>query len=97
MPEPGKMMTPIGRVSSSLSLRLNGAALAWRAQSGLKTTCWTLRVSAQQAAMRSVPLPHHSPRATVIVLIPLPVRPLSSGTNGDGARNPRATVRIQDP
>ena len=35
MPLPGKTMTPIGKVSSSLSLRLNGAALAWRAQSGL--------------------------------------------------------------
>ncbi len=38
-------MTPIGRRSSIWSLRLNGAALAWRAQSGLKTICGTLRGS----------------------------------------------------
>src|SRR5262245_23978415 len=35
---------------------LNGAALACRFQSGLKTTCVTLWLSAQQAAMRSAPL-----------------------------------------
>ena len=28
IPEPGNTMTPIGRISSILSLRLNGAALA---------------------------------------------------------------------
>jgi hypothetical protein len=37
-------------------LRRNGAALAWRVQSGLKAICGTLRLSAQQAAMRSAPL-----------------------------------------
>src|ERR1700676_714092 len=56
MPEPGNTMTPIGRTSRIRSLRLNGAALAWRVQSGLKTICGTLRVSAQQAAIRSAPL-----------------------------------------
>ena len=56
MPEPGNTMTPIGRTSRIRSLRLNGAALACRFQSGLKTTCVTLRLSAQQAAMRSAPL-----------------------------------------
>lgn len=34
-PEPGKTTTPIGTASSSASLRLNGAALACRCQSGL--------------------------------------------------------------
>jgi hypothetical protein len=43
MPEPGKAMTPAGRVSSIWSLRLNGAALRWRIQSGLKAICATLR------------------------------------------------------
>ena len=36
MPEPGKTMTPMGRTSSIWSLRLKGAALRWRFQSGLK-------------------------------------------------------------
>ena len=48
-------MTPIGRTSSIWSLRLKGAALACRVQSGLKAICGTLRVSAQRAAMRSAP------------------------------------------
>ena len=56
MPEPGNTINPIGRTSRIRSLRLNGAALACRFQSGLKTTCVTLRLSAQQAAMRSAPL-----------------------------------------
>src|SRR5262249_25779863 len=56
MPEPGKTMTPIGSTSRIWSLRLKGAALAWRAQSGLNTTCGTLRWSARRAAMRSAPL-----------------------------------------
>ena len=55
MPEPGQTMTPIGRISSMRSLRLNGAALPWRDHSGLKTICGVLRLSAQQAAMRSAP------------------------------------------
>ena len=55
MPVPGKTMTPIGSTSSIWSLRLNGAALACRVQSGLKAICGTLRLSAQQAAMRSAP------------------------------------------
>ena len=55
MPEPGKTMTPIGRTSSIWSLRLKGAALACLVQSGLKAICGTLRLSAQQAAMRSAP------------------------------------------
>src|ERR1700722_1668538 len=55
MPEPGQTMTPIGRISSIRSLRLNGAALPWRVHSGLKTICGALRLSAQQAAMRSAP------------------------------------------
>src|SRR3954469_5007947 len=56
MPEPGTSRTPIGRASSIWSLRLNGAAFLCRAQSGLKATCGTRRLSAQQAAMRSAPL-----------------------------------------
>src|SRR3984893_8072895 len=48
MPEPGNTMTPTGRTSRIRSLRLNGAALAWRVQSGLKTICGTWRESAQQ-------------------------------------------------
>ena len=36
MPEPGNTMTPIGITASIWSLRRNGAALAWRVQSGLK-------------------------------------------------------------
>src|SRR5713101_2255077 len=55
MPEPGNTSTPIGRTSSISSLRLNGAALAWRVQSGLKAICGTLRVLAHEAAMRSAP------------------------------------------
>ena len=55
MPEPGKATTPTDSASSILSLRLNGAALRCRVQFGLKTTCGTLRLSAQQAAMRSAP------------------------------------------
>ena len=39
MPEPGKTMTPIGRTSRIWSLRLKGAALAWRVQSGLNGIC----------------------------------------------------------
>lgn len=35
MPVPGNTMMPIGKASSIASLRLNGAALAWRVQSGL--------------------------------------------------------------
>ena len=46
-----EMRTPIGRVSSIASLRLNGAALACFVQSGLNTICGTLRLSAQLAAM----------------------------------------------
>ena len=38
MPEPGKTMTLIGRMSSLSPLRLKGAALRWRFQSGLKAT-----------------------------------------------------------
>ena len=38
-----------------MSLRLKGAALACLVQSGLKAICGTLRLSAQQAAMRSAP------------------------------------------
>jgi len=34
----------------------NGAALAWRVQSGLKAICVTLRALAKAAAMRSAPL-----------------------------------------
>src|SRR3546814_1482992 len=55
MPEPGKAMTPIGITSSIASLRLKGAAFWWRAQSGLKTTCWTPRLSAHLAAISSAP------------------------------------------
>lgn len=55
MPEPGKAMSPIGRTASIWSLRLKGAALAWRVQSGLNAICGTLRWSAQRAAMRSAP------------------------------------------
>ena len=55
MPEPGNTTTPIGSASSIRSLRLKGAALLCRVQSGLKRTCGTLRLSAQQAAMRSAP------------------------------------------
>lgn len=54
-PEPGNTTTPIGRTSSNWWLRLNGAALAWRVKSGLKATCGTFRLSAQQAAIRSAP------------------------------------------
>jgi hypothetical protein len=43
IPVPGKCMTPIGSSSSMASLRLKGAALAWRVQSGLKAICVTLR------------------------------------------------------
>jgi hypothetical protein len=43
MPVPGATSTPIGNTSSMASFRLNGAALAWRAQSGLKAICGTLR------------------------------------------------------
>jgi hypothetical protein len=42
MPVPGATCTPIGNTSSMASFRLNGAALAWRAQSGLKAICGTL-------------------------------------------------------
>lgn len=42
MPVPGATSTPIGNTSSMASFRLNGAALAWRAQSGLKAICGTL-------------------------------------------------------
>src|SRR5216684_1998346 len=55
MPEPGNTMTPIGTTASIWSLRRNGAALAWRVQSGLKAICVTLRALAQAAAMRSAP------------------------------------------
>ncbi len=55
IPEPGKTMTPIGRASSITSFRLNVAAFLCRVQSGLKTTCATLRLSAQRAAIRSAP------------------------------------------
>ena len=51
MPEPGNTMTPIGITASIWSLRRNGAALAWRIQSGLKAICVTLRALAQAAAM----------------------------------------------
>ena len=60
-PEPGKTTRPIGRHSSSWSLRRNGTTLAWRAQSGLKTIYSTLRASAQQAAIFSAP--RGAPRA----------------------------------
>jgi hypothetical protein len=55
MPEPGKVRRLAGRASSIRSLRLNGAALRWRIQFGLKTICATLRLSAaaRQEAMRS--------------------------------------------
>ena len=56
MPEPGNTMTPIGITASIWSLRRNGAALAWRVQSGLKAIWATLRALAQAAAMRSAPL-----------------------------------------
>ncbi len=39
MPVPGKMMTPIGMTANIWSLRLKGAALACRVQSGLNGTC----------------------------------------------------------
>ena len=43
MPEPGATRTLIGSASSIASLRLNGAALACLAQSGLNAICGTLR------------------------------------------------------
>ena len=55
MPEPGKTMTPAGTMSSMRSLRLKGAALPSRVQSGLKAICVTPRLSAQQAAAFSAP------------------------------------------
>ena len=55
IPEPGKTMMPIGSASSIASLRLNGAAFLCRVQSGSNATGATLRLSAQQAAMRSAP------------------------------------------
>src|SRR5271170_365612 len=55
MPEPGKTTRPVGSASSIVSLRLKGAALRWRFQSGLNTTWATLRLSAQHAAIRSAP------------------------------------------
>ena len=39
MPEPGKTTTPVGRISSMRSLRLNGAALPSRVHSGLNAIC----------------------------------------------------------
>ena len=51
-PEPGKTTTPMGRASSSWSLRLNGAALAWRAKSGLKTICGALLAGSTIARCR---------------------------------------------
>lgn len=44
-----------GGASSAASLRLNDAALYNRDQTGLNATCATLRLSAQQAAMRPAP------------------------------------------
>jgi hypothetical protein len=55
MPESGKAMTPMGSASSMASLRLKGAPFSWRVQSGLKTICVTLRVSAQRDAIFSAP------------------------------------------
>lgn len=49
-------MSPIGSASSITSLRLNGAAFLCQLQWGLNATCATLRLSAQQAAMRSAPI-----------------------------------------
>ena len=46
--------TPADQVSGIT--RLNGAALAWRVQSGLNATCAILRASAHLAAMSSAPL-----------------------------------------
>src|SRR5688572_4946369 len=51
MPEPGNTTRPIGRISRIRSLRLKGAALPSRIQSGLKAICVTLRLSAQQEAI----------------------------------------------
>ena len=55
MPVPGKHHDADRQTSSMALLRLNGAALACLAQSGLNATCVTLRLSAQQAAIRSAP------------------------------------------
>ena len=52
MPEPGNTTSLIGRTSSKRSLRLKGAALPSRVQSGLKAICVTLRLLAQQGACR---------------------------------------------
>src|SRR5215468_10545922 len=65
MPEPGKTMTPIGSTSRSWSLRLKGAALPWRDQLGLNAICRTLRLWAQQAAMRSAPFGDPPWRSTI--------------------------------
>ncbi len=56
MSEAGKTTSPIGSTSSMRSLRLKGATLPSRVQSGLKAIWVTLRLSAQQAAMRSAPV-----------------------------------------
>ena len=48
----GEHHEPIGRTSSKRSLRLKGAALPSRVQSGLKAICVTLRLLAQQGACR---------------------------------------------
>src|ERR1700739_2918227 len=55
IPVPGKCMTPIGSSSSMASLRLNGAAFACFAQSGLKAICGTLRLLAHLEAISSAP------------------------------------------
>ena len=55
MPVPGNTMTACGTSARRRSLRLKGAALPSRSQSGLNAICVTLRLSAQQAAMRSAP------------------------------------------
>ena len=90
-------MTPIGRISSIRSLRLNGAALAWRVQSGLKTICGALRLSAHQAAMqfgalgRSAVEQHHVgvPGEGLVELVPdqamiIELEPAGEGDLGAG-------------
>jgi hypothetical protein len=59
MPEPGNTMTPIGTTASIWSLRRNGAALAWRVQSGLKAIWVTLRALARSGALRAAAVEQH--------------------------------------
>ncbi len=79
IPEPGKAMMPIGRASSIASLRLNGTAFLCRVQSGSNATGATLRLSAQQAAMRSARFYRGANRGLTAILSHRPNAPHPKG------------------